>query len=479
MPTPSAASIVQGHMVVLSFPAQGHLNPALQFSKHLIKMGMQVTFVTSVFAHRRISKTTETPEGLKFSTFSDGYDDGYKKGHDLERFRSEHRHKSCQKLKEVIATSADEGRPITCLVHTLLLPWAAEVARECQIPHAILWIQPATVLDIYYYYFNGYEDVIAKNCSDPSWSIELPGLPRLAGRDLPSFLLPSSSDTYSFALPTIKKELDNLDVESNPKILVNTFDALETEALRAIEKCKLIGIGPLIPSAFLDKKDPSDKCFGGDLFQKSKDYVGWLSSNRESSVVYVSFGSILELPKRQKEEIAIGLLLSRRPFLWVMREKENGEGKREEEEEEEMLSCMEELEQQGMIVPWCSQLEVLSHPSLGCFVTHCGWNSTMESLVSGVPAVAFPVWSDQGTNAKLIEDVWKTGVRVGANEEGIVVSDELKRCIETVMGDGERAAEMRRNAKKWKDLAAEAVKEGGSSDKNLKNFVEEIGEGCV
>ncbi|KAF5951094.1 hypothetical protein HYC85_013087 [Camellia sinensis] len=103
-----------------------------------------------------------------------------------------------------------------------------------------------------------------------------------------------------------------------------------------------------------------------------------------------------------------------------------------------------------------------SHPSLGCFVTHCGWNSALESLASRVPVVAVPGWSDQGTNAKMMTEVWGTGVRVKANEEGIIEGEEVKRCIEEVMG---------------KELTREAVKECGSSDLNLKAFVEEIGVG--
>ena len=146
--------------------------------------------------------------------------------------------------------------------------------------------------------------------------------------------------------------------------------------------------------------------------------------------------------------------------------------------EEDKLSCTEELEQMGMMVPWCSQVEVLSHPSLGCFVTHCGWNSTLESLVLGVPMVAFPQRSDQGTNAKLIEDVWKTGVSVMVNKDGIVEGDEIRRCLELVVGDGERGEAIRRNAKKWTELAMEATNEVGSSSSiNLKAFVDEIGEG--
>ena len=268
-------------------------------------------------------------------------------------------------------------------------------------------------------------------------------------------------------------QIKQLDLETNPTVLVNTFEALEEEALRAIDKINMIPIGPLIPSAFLDGNDPTDTSFGGDIFQVSNDYVEWLDSKEEDSVVYVSFGSYFELSKRQMEEIARGLLDCGRPFLWVVREKVIN-GKKEEEEE---LCCFrEELEKWGKIVTWCSQVEVLSHSSVGCFLTHCGWNSTMESLVSGVPMVAFPQWTDQMTNAKLIEDVWKIGVRVDhhVNANGIVEGKEIEACLDVVMGSGDRASEFRKNAKKWKVLARDAAKEGGSSEKNLRAFVDDV-----
>lgn len=470
--------MVQPHVLLVTFPAQGHINPCLQFAKRLIRMGIEVTFATSVFAHRRMAKTTTSTlsKGLNFAAFSDGYDDGFKADeHDSQHYMSEIKSRGSKTLKDIILKSSDEGRPVTSLVYSLLLPWAAKVAREFHIPCALLWIQPATVLDIYYYYFNGYEDAIKGSTNDPNWCIQLPRLPLLKSQDLPSFLLSSSNEEkYSFALPTFKEQLDTLDVEENPKVLVNTFDALEPKELKAIEKYNLIGIGPLIPSTFLDGKDPLDSSFCGDLFQKSNDYIEWLNSKANSSVVYISFGSLLNLSKNQKEEIAKGLIEIKKPFLWVIRDQENGKG----DEKEEKLSCMMELEKQGKIVPWCSQLEVLTHPSIGCFVSHCGWNSTLESLSSGVSVVAFPHWTDQGTNAKLIEDVWKTGVRLKKNEDGVVESEEIKRCIEMVMDGGEKGEEMRRNAQKWKELAREAVKEGGSSEMNLKAFVQEVGKGC-
>lgn len=475
--------MVQPHILLVTFPAQGHINPSLQFAKRLVPLGIEVTFATSVYAHRLMSKANSLPKGLNFTAFSDGYDTGFKKNHDdVMHYMSEIRTRGSAALKDIISDNAAQGRPVTAVVHTILLPWVADVARDVNLPSALLWIQPAAVLDIYYYYFHGYEEVFKNASSDPTRPVALPGLPALASGDLPSFLLPSGSGgDYSFALPTFKEEIEKLDQQSNPTVLVNTFDALEAEGLKAIKTYNLLGIGPLIPSAFLGGKDPNDTSFGGDLFKKSKDdnYIKhWLSSQPESSVVYISFGSLLNPSKPQKEEISHALLETKRPFLWVIRDKQENEKGDLEEDEEEKLSCIEELENQGLIVPWCSQIEVLKHPSLGCFITHCGWNSTLESICSGVPVVAFPHWTDQGTNAKLIQDVWETGVRVttSQSDDGVTVrSEEIKRCIETVMDGGEKGEELRRNAKKWRDLAMEANREGGSSDMNLKSFAGKVG----
>ncbi|KAK6161649.1 hypothetical protein DH2020_005030 [Rehmannia glutinosa] len=422
----------QRHVLLVTFPAQGHINPSLQFAKRLTNMGIDVTFATSVYARRRMAKTTagDLPKGLTFASFSDGYDDGFKPSDDANKYMTEIRSQGSKALKDTILAAAEQGRPVTCLVYTLLLPWAPLVARELHIPSALLWIQPATVMDIYYYYFNGFGDEIMANSNDPSWKIQFPGnIPLLSKRDLPSFMLSSSSDRYSFALPTFKEQLDTLEAEVKPKVLVNTFDALEANAIKAIDRYDLIGIGPLIPSAFLDD--------GGDC----------------------------------ERAIRTG-----RPFLWVIRLNENAN--QEKTEDVENLSCLDELEKIGKIVAWCSQLEVLTHPSLGCFVSHCGWNSTLRAyhvgFGCGVPALDGP-----GTNAKLIEDVWGTGVRVRVNEDrGMVESGEIRRCIEEVMDGGEKSRELRENAEKWKRLAREAMEENGSSNRNLKAFLEEVGDGC-
>ncbi|KAL1561417.1 N-hydroxythioamide S-beta-glucosyltransferase [Salvia divinorum] len=118
--------------------------------------------------------------------------------------------------------------------------------------------------------------------------------------------------------------------------------------------------------------------------------------------------------------------------------------------------------------------EVLAHPAVACFVTHCGWNSTLEGLSHGVPLVAMAQWVDQNTNAKLVVDVWGAGAaprRSGG--DGIVGREEIAMCIEIVVG-GDEGVGIRRNALRWKEMAAEAVGSGGSSDISVVDFVSKI-----
>ncbi|WJX47128.1 hypothetical protein P8452_33853 [Trifolium repens] len=459
-------------ILLIPYPVQGHINPAFEFAKRLIALGAHVTLSTTLHMYNRITNKPILPN-LSYLPFSDGYDDGFKgTGNDeYLLYTAEFKRRGSEFVANLILSNSQQGTPFTCLVHSLLLQWAAKTAREFHLPTALLWVQPATVFDILYHYFHGYSDSI-KNLSG---SIELPGLPLLlSSRDIPSFLLDSCPSIYALMVSFFEEQFNELDVdiETNPTtILVNSFEELEPEALKAIEKLNMISIGPLISYEFLHGENPSkNNSFGGQthIFQPSNDCVEWLDTKKEMSVVYVSFGSYFMLSKKQAEEIARALLDCGFPFLWVIREKEG--------DDQEALDCREELEEKGKIVKWCSQMEILSHSSLGCFLTHCGWNSSLESLVSGVPVVAFPQWTDQTTNAKLIEDVWKIGVRVNyeMKEDGIVGRDEIKRCLEVVMGSGEKGKELRKNANKWKGLAREAVKEGGSSEKNLRAFLDGV-----
>lgn len=405
-----------------------------------------------------ISKQSDL-DNLSFITFSDGFDQGgLTTAEDLKKRSANLKNNGEKALSEFIEANENGDSPVTCLVYTLLLNWAPKVASRFQLPSALLWIQPALVFDIYYNHFNGDNN---NSC------LEFKNLPSLETRDLPSFLTPAENNQGPYAL--FQELMELLREETNPKILVNTFDSLEQEALKAIPSVEMVAVGPLLPS---DMFTESVKDLSKD---QSSTYSRWLDSKTESSVIYVSFGTMVELSKKQIEELARALIEGKRPFLWVITDKSNREAKTEGEDEteiEKIAGFRQELEEVGMIVSWCSQVEVLRHRAVGCFVTHCGWSSTLESLVLGVPVVAFPMWSDQPTSAKLLEELWRTGVRVRENEGGLVERGEIRRCLEEVMD--ERLVELRENAEKWKRLAVEAGREGGSSDKNMEAFVDEI-----
>ena len=125
-------------------------------------------------------------------------------------------------------------------------------------------------------------------------------------------------------------------------------------------------------------------------------------------MVYISFGTLATLGEEQMEEITWGLKNSSCHFLWVVRESEV---------KKLPINFLQETTEKGSVVSWCPQLEVLAHKAVGCFMTHSGWNSTLEALSLGVPMVAMSQWTNQPTNAKFIVDVWKVGVRIKLNDK--------------------------------------------------------------
>ncbi|OVA01409.1 UDP-glucuronosyl/UDP-glucosyltransferase [Macleaya cordata] len=227
-------------------------------------------------------------------------------------------------------------------------------------------------------------------------------------------------------------------------------------------------VGPLF-------KSQNDVSVRGDMWKSSDDCLQWLDSQSPGSVVYISFGSVVSLTKEQMEELGSGLLKSGMKFLWVIKppSKKYGFGS------EAPDGFVEAAESKGsLVVEWCPQEKVLAHPAVSCFVTHCGWNSSMECLSSGVLVVAFPGWGDQVTNAKFLVDVYGVGVRMkkSTDEKGeveLVKSEEVVRCIVESM-KGQKAVEMKKNVLKWKKAAEEAVAEGGSSYRNIQAFVDDI-----
>ncbi|KAI3806296.1 hypothetical protein L1987_22195 [Smallanthus sonchifolius] len=432
---------VHKKILIVSYASLGHINPSLTLATRLRKMGVDVTISTGLSVLRHIIDKETTTHGLTFAPFSDAHDNSKPPATTLQQFMSDFATNGACAVAEIISSAAAADHPFDHLVYTTGIPWAATVASAYNVKCSLLWCQPVTVLNIYYYYFNGYEDLM----SNKSIRISLPGLPPLTIDDLPSFLLSSRPKEHDFLVQDLKDQIDAL--KTAPRILVSSFNELEIESIKAIDQLEFFPIGPLVQS----ERKGKDEC------------IEWLNTKPKSSVVYVSFGSVATLSMDQVEEIAIGLLETDRPFLWVVRDSE----------QVGRLSKTEQLQKQGMIVNWCFQVAVLNNRSIGCFVTHCGWNSTVEALAAGVPLVVFPQWSDQPTNAKMVEDVWKTGVRVKRRERDEVVEGrEIYRCVEMVMARDD-SGEIRRNAHKWQDLATEALNNGGSSTINLQAFLDD------
>ncbi|XP_043809706.1 UDP-glycosyltransferase 74E2-like [Manihot esculenta] len=331
---------------------------------------------------------------------------------------------------------------------------------KATVPQSLAELIEKHVSVLYYHEIQGSLKVSSE--AEAVGVVSLPSLPELEFNDLPSFV--NGAGSYPAIYDLVFSRFSNID--DADWLFWNTFNGLEEEVVNWMaSKWPIKPIGPTIPSMFLDKRLEDDKEYGLSLFKPNSDAcMEWLDSKEPDSVVYVSFGSLAALGEVQMAELAWGLKRSNTSFLWVVREPEK---------EKLPNNFIEETKEMGLVVTWSPQLEVLAHKSVGCFITHCGWNSTLEALSLGVPMVAMPQWTDQPTNAKFVSDIWKVGIRVKVDEEGIVTQKEIERCIREVM-EREISNEMVKNSEKWKKLACMAVDDGGSSDKNIEEFVTKL-----
>jgi hypothetical protein len=334
------------------------------------------------------------------------------------------------------------------------------------IPHALFWTQSTALFSIYYHFNNTGEKWDSRQTPE-SVSVAIPSLPELKLGDLPS----AFTDTEE-RLQIYLHQLDGLSDVS--WVLANTFYELEAEAidfLRSRFRVPFSSIGPCIPSAFVDGRNPQDARVGADPWKATVSVQDWLDRKPPSSVVYISFGSITVINPQQIYELALGIQNSSQNFLWVIRPPPG----HDDITEFFPAGFVEKTEGRGLVVAWCVQLEVLSHPSVAAFMSHCGWNSTLEALSLGVPVLTLGVWTDQITNSKFLADVWKAGLRMRKGEDGNVGREEIERCMRMAVDKKSKAGEeMRKNALKWKEMAKTAMNQGGSSDINLDEFVEEV-----
>ena len=128
-----------------------------------------------------------------------------------------------------------------------------------------------------------------------------------------------------------------------------------------------------------------------------------------------------------------------------------------------------------MIVGWCPQEKVLSHTSVGGFLSHCGWNSVLEAVVAGVPMVAWPLYAEQRLNRVVMVEEMKIALWMQEKLEeeggGFVEAAEVERRVTELM-ESEEGELVRKTIGFLKNEAGAALREGGSSMFALAKLIE-------
>ncbi|PNY14822.1 UDP-glycosyltransferase 87A2-like protein [Trifolium pratense] len=283
----------------------------------------------------------------------------------------------------------------------------------------------------------------------------MPGISSLHTEDLRTVLHENDHRVLQLALECISK------VPNANYLLLTTVQELEAETidtLKSIFPFPIYPIGPSIPYLELEEKNLVNT-------DHSHDYIKWLDSQPSESVLYISLGSFLSVSSAQMDVIVEALNSSGIRYLYVAR----GETSR----------LKEKCGEKGMVIPWCDQLKVLSHSSIGGFLSHCGWNSTLETVFAGVPILTFPLFLDQVPNSTQIVDEWKNGWKVDVSlklESDVFLSKEDIEVLVTMFMDieSQEGRKIRDRARELKAMCRKAIGKGGSSDRNLNAFISDI-----
>lgn len=281
-------------------------------------------------------------------------------------------------------------------------------------------------------------------------------------KDFPTFI--RSTDHNDVMLKFV---LDGTEISLKASaIIYNTIEELEREVLDALSSMSppIYTIGPLHLLAN-QIKDDSLKSMGSNLWKEAPECIEWLNSKEPNSVVYVNYGSITVMTANQLVEFAWGLANSKQTFLWIIRpDLVAGDSAVLPPE------FVTETKERGLLASWCPQEQVIAHPSIGGFLTHCGWNSTLESISSGVPMICWPFFGDQQTNCWYCCTKWGIGVEI----DNDVKRDEVEKLVRELVA-GNKGKEMKKRAMEWRKMAEEATaSSSASSFLNLEKMIKQV-----
>ncbi|CAN6334732.1 unnamed protein product [Urochloa humidicola] len=457
----------------------GHLSPMLELSKALLRHGggaidVAVVLVESPFgdpgftaavARARASHTSvsfhvlPTPPPLPPASGADADD------HPIVGLLRYLRATNAP-LRDLLHSLYSASRPAHALVLDMFCAHALDVAAELAVPAYFFFATGASALAVFLALPSVRSSAGAAFRELGDTVLPFAGVPPLKASELPPGI------TGDGALCKASLRLAARVPEARG-ILVNSFEALEPRAVQALRDGLCVHghptppiycVGPLVsPGA------------GAGAGEEEHECLRWMDAQPERSVVFLCFGSMGVLPRRQLADIAAGLESSGHQFLWVVRSPPGGGGgggggspvlDPADEPLDELLPAgfMERTKDRGFVVKsWAPQVDVLRlrHRAAGAFVTHCGWNSTMEAVAAGIPMLCWPLYAEQGLNKVFIVEEMRLGVEMAMDGEGFVAAEEVEKKVRWVMGDSDGARELSERAAKARVKAAEALADGG------------------
>ncbi|GKV46360.1 hypothetical protein SLEP1_g53345 [Rubroshorea leprosula] len=473
----------QLHFVLFPFMSQGHLIPMTDIARLLAQQGVIITIVTTpvnaarvkpILSHAIQSGLPIHLAEIPFPCVETGIPEGCEttdKLFSIESYCNFFRAINMQ--PEPVEKLFEELRPRPCcIISDFCLYYTRKIATKFQIPR------------ISFHGFCGFSLVcdlilrfsdVRENKASESEHFTVPGLPEKF--EFTKAQMPIVTGEW--------KEFDELMSETDLAAygeIVNTFEELESayvEEYRKRRGGKVWCVGP-VSLSHRDTLHKSQR--GGKAAIDKEECLKWLDSQEKGSVVYVCLGSICNLISSQLIELGLGIEASNRPFIWVLRESDKLKDLHKWIEEE---GFEERIKGRGLVIRgWAPQLLILSHPAVGGFLTHCGWNSALEGICSGLPLITWPLFGDQFCNEKLVVQIAKTGVRsgveqpmvIGQEEEiGVLVKKEdVKNAIEQLMDGGKEAEERRKRARELAQMAKKAIEVGGSSHRHITQLIQDI-----
>ncbi|KAF7803740.1 7-deoxyloganetin glucosyltransferase-like [Senna tora] len=471
------------HAVLVPYPAQGHINPMTHLAKLLHSKGFHITYVNTEFNHKRLlrSRGTHALHALphfRFETIPDGLPPSdLDAGQDPTSISYSTSNNCVAPLVELMSKlkQSASAPPITCVVHDGIASFAAKAANILGIPSVLFWTASSCGLVGYcqYPYLLHNATFPLKDESDVTngyleTKLEcIPGIHNFRLRDLPSFI--RTTDPQHIMLNFVVGEIEAAHRASI--IVINTFHDFEKSSLDYLSSllpAHIYTIGPLHLLLRQINNTTTLSSIASNLWKEDSSVLHWLNSQSPASVLYVNYGSVTTMSSAQLAEFAWGLATTKRPFLWVIRPDLVEGGASMSTVLSSDSEFKKQIEGRGMITTWCPQEEVLNHPAVGGFLTHCGWNSTLESVCAGKPMLCWPFFAEQPTNCRYACVEWGIGMEVAP----VVEREEVRRLVLELMEGENRGKEMREKVLEWKNKAEEATNPTGSSYQNMERMIE-------